>query len=167
MSYKTIKVKNYLHVTVEREASAAITPGMLIELLSTGKVRKHATALGDAMPMFALEDSLQGKGIDSDYAAGDQVQCWIPTRGDEVYALLADEETIVIGDFLASDGFGKLKKNTAENWGSNDAQVANTVYSMPIVAVALEAKDLSTLPEGSESSAGGDYYNPRILVRVV
>ena len=38
---------------------------------------------------------------------------------------------------------------------------------MIFVAVALEAVDLSTLPKGSESSAGGTYHNPRIKVRIV
>lgn len=167
MAYNTIKLKNYVGVFEEIVAHEAITPGMLIALISTNKVRKHATASGDALPMFALEDALQGKDINDAYVAGDKVQVWIPNRGDQVYARLADEQNIAIGDFLCSDGFGLLTKYTAESVASADAQTVNTIYDRVIVAQAVEAVDLSTLPEGSESSAGGTYYNPRIKVRIV
>lgn len=167
MAYNTIKIKKYSDVVNEWEANVALTPGMLVELMSTNKVKKHATSGGNVYPLIVLEDELQGNDINDDYAAGDKVQVWTPTRGDEAYLLLADEETIVIGDFLESNGQGKVKKHTAETWASADAQTANTVYSTPIVGVALEAKDLGTLPEGSDSSAGGAYYNPRIRVMVV
>ena len=153
MSYNTIKIKNYSNVFEEMEAAAAITPGMLVEQTPAAEtVRKHATSGGNAIPMFALEDALQGKGITDDYAAGDQVQVWIPGRGDQVYALIADEQNIAIGDPLESNGAGFLTKHTVETWDSADAQAANTVYSFPVVAVALEALDLSGLA-GSESSS--------------
>lgn len=167
MAYNTIKVKKYSNVIEEFVANAAITPGMLVEVMSTGKLRKHATALGNAFPMFALEDELQGKGINDNYAAGDQVQVWIPGRGDIVNALLRDEENIAIGDFLESDGEGKLRKYVAESVTSADAQEANTIYESRIVGVAVAAVNLSSLPEGSESSAGGTYYNPRVLCRII
>ncbi len=171
MAYRSIKVKNYLNIFEEYEANVAITPGMLIEEMSTGKVRPHATAGGNALPMFAMEDSLQGKTIDEDYVAADQVQCWIPTRGDQVNALLRDEQTIVIGDFLESDGEGRLQKHVSDaksfQSADNYPDWTLTVLQLQIVGVALEAKDLSTLPEGSESSAGGEYHNPRILIRIV
>lgn len=150
-TFKTVKIKRYTNVVNEFVASAAIIPGALVELISTGQVRNHATAAGYVAPMVAVEDELQGKGINDNYAAGDVVQCWSPNHGDEAYLLLADEETIVIGDLLMSDGFGKVKKRTSTN---------------PVVGVALEAKDLSTFPEGSDSSARGAYYNPRIRVLI-
>ena len=70
----TIKSKKYLDIINERVANAAITPGMLIEIMSTNKVRAHATAQGNAAKIFALEDELQGKGIDDNYSALDPVQ---------------------------------------------------------------------------------------------
>ena len=167
MAYNTIKIKRYTNVVNEWKANTALTPGSVVELLSTGKVRKHATAGGNVIPLIVLEDELQGKGINDAYVADDVVQVWAPNRGDEAYLLLADEENVAIGDFLESDGFGLVKKHTAENWGSADAQEANTVYSKPIIGIALEAKNLSVLPEGSDSSAGGEYYNPRIRVMIV
>jgi hypothetical protein len=162
VTYHSIRVKDYNHVQEEYTANAAITPGMMIELMSTNKVRKHATASGNALPMFALEDTMQGKGVNDDYAAGDKVQVWIPTRGDQVDALLSDEQSVTIGDLLESDGFGKMQKYVADKGDSG-----TNIQPSQIIGVALETLDLSTLPEGSESSAGGAYYNPRILMRLM
>jgi hypothetical protein len=168
MAYQTIKIKKYSDVIEEFTANGVILPGQLVEQTpAAATARKHATSGGNAIPMFALEDELQGKGIDDSYASGDKVQVWIAGRGDIVYACIADEQNIAIGDPLESNGDGMLQKHTVETWNSNDAQQANTVYSFPVVALALEAKNLSTLPEGSDSSAGGAYYHPRIKVRIV
>lgn len=155
MAKNTIKLKKYSNVIEEWIANAAITPGMLVQLMSTGKVRAHATANGNAIPMFALEDELQGKGIDDAYAAADPVQVWIPTRGDRVYALLSDGENVVIGDFLASNGDGYLQKFVGGD--SN----ANEELPLEIVAMALEAIDRSTSSGGDTNTTG------RIAVMVV
>jgi hypothetical protein len=174
----TIKLKKYSDVIEEYTANAVITPGMLVEVMNTNKLRKHATAGGNAVPMFALEDELQGKGIDDTYIAGDKVQVWIPYRGDQVNAILADGEDVVCGDFLESNGAGFLQKHVAdtvdESWESADAQAANTidlsVLPLQIVGVALETKSLSgSSGEGSEgeSSVGTLGYNKRIIVRIV
>lgn len=161
MANQTIKLTKYADVIYEREAHATIIPGMLLELNSDDEVLAHDTAQGSCVPpMFALEDEMQGHGIDDDYVAGDQVIVWIPGRGDQVNALLRDEETVVTGDYLESDGEGRLKKYSAPTSGDQD------VYPNSIVGVAMEAVDLSTLPEGSESSAGGTYHNPRIRVMI-
>lgn len=171
MAYNTIKLKKYVDIIVEKEAYETITPGMLIELTSANKVKKHATSGGNVVPiMFAIEDELQGKDIDDNYVAGDKVQCMIARPGDEVYAVLSDGETVSIGDALDSNGDGCLQKHTVETWTSADAQEANTVYSKPIVAIALERKDLSgSSGEGSagESSVSPLGYNKRIKVMVV
>lgn len=151
MGFETIKIKKYSDIVIERDANAAIIPGSLVELISTNKVQKHATAAGKHSFMFALEDELQGKGINDNYAAGDKVQVWVAGRGDIVNALLQDEANITIGTYLESAGEGRLKA-----FGSG-----------VIVGVAVEAKDLSTFPEGSDSSAGGQYYNPRIKVQII
>lgn len=155
MAYSTIKLKDMGNPMVEElEANAAITPGMLVEEMTTGKVRAHATANGNATPMFALEDEFQGKGITDAYASGDRVQCWHPQKGDQVYALLADGENVAIGDFLASNGDGFLQKFTGG---------ASTLEDLPleIVAKAKEAIDRS-------SSSGGDTNTTgRIVVEVI
>ena len=157
MAKNTVKLKKYLDVINEYVANAAITPGHLIELMSTGKVRVHATAGGDVLPMFALEDELQGKGITDAYAALDPVQCWVAVRGEEVYALLANGEIAVIGSFLVSNGDGTLKVYTADTVSSDEP--AYTDYANPIVGQALDAVDMS-------GSSGVD-PSGRIKVRVL
>jgi len=138
----TIKVKKYSDIIEEYEAATAITPGMLLEFNSAGKVGVHSTASGLAERIFALEDELQGKGIDDDYAVEDRVQCWFAGRGDQVYAIVGDGQTIAVGDFLESLGDGTLQK--AATPGAS------------VVGVALEAADTS----GALTSA-------RIVIRVI
>lgn len=168
MAYNTVKVKKYSDVIEEAAANATITPGMLIELMNTAKVRAHATASGDVTPiMFALEDELQGDGIEDNYAANDRVQCWIPYRGDQVYAILADGENVAIGDKLASAGDGSLKKHIteAESWEVSEAGVVH-VYPNQIVAIAKEAVDLSG-SSGEETNDSTIGFNRRILVQII
>ena len=161
MAYNTIKVKKYSDVIEEMVASAAVTPGMLLIIESTGKVKAHNQADKDAFPIFALEDELQGKGIDDAYAANDPVQCWIPYRGDIVNAILADGEKVDIGDPLTSDGYGRLKKHVTDTGSS---AVPWTVYPEQIVGYAAEALDLSG-SSGAEVS-GPLGYHKRLLVRI-
>src|SRR6056297_3296955 len=157
MAKNTVILKDYLKIREEYEAAAAITPGYLIEMTSAGKVQAHSSAGQNMIHMFALEDEHQGNGISDAYSSGDQVQCWIPQRGDQVYALLDDGESVTKGDFLESAGNGNLQKYTADAEG-----VAN--YTNQIVGIALETVDLSG-SSGEESSAlQGDQ---RIKVRIV
>jgi hypothetical protein len=148
MATETIKVKKFNDVVIERAAAAAITPGMTLELTSANAVQKHATASGKFAFLIALEDELQGKGINDAYVAGDRVQVWVAGRGDVANLLLDDEQTIVIGDYLELGSAGRVRKYT----------------SGVAIGIAMEAKDLSSFPEGSESSALGAYYNPRLKV---
>ena len=152
MSKNTIVLKNYSKVREEIIAAGAITPGHLVEETSAGKAVVHNSAGENAIPMFAIEDELQGNTITDDYASGDPVQVWIPTRGDQVYALLANGESVAIGDFLESNGDGTLKAHAAGSAGVVE-------YPLAIVAVALEAVDMS-------DSSGAD-PSGRISVRIV
>lgn len=155
IKYHTIILKNYVKVFEEYKAAAALLPGQLLELTSAGTVRKHSGAGKTAIPMFAIEDALQGKEIGDAYATDDQVRVWIPQRGDIVYALLADEESVVVGDFVESNGGGYLRKvvRTNESWESTDSQQAKSQYDQHIVGVVLEAKDLTSLATESSSAA--------------
>lgn len=166
MGYNTIKLKKYSDIIEEYEAAAAITPGMLLEVTSAGKVQKHSGAGKTVAMLIALEDELQGKEITDAYVAGDQVQCWVAGRGDVAYLRLQDGQSVVIGDFLESAGNGELRKvsRTPESWESNDSQQAKSQYDQHVVGVALEAQDLSGL-EGSESSlaTNSQYIKVRIM----
>lgn len=148
-SGNTIKVKKYSDVIEEIVAGGTITPGMLLELNSSDAVVAHNSAGENQLPMFALEDELQGKEITDNYASADKVQVWIPGRGDQVYALLADGQNVSIGDFLESAGDGTLQAHAADS---------AAVPTQAIVGVALEALDLSA----SANTAAG-----RIVVRII
>lgn len=156
-TYRTIVLEGENVVTREKVANAAITPGHLIELMSTDKVRVHANAAQNAMPMFAIEDDDQGNGIDDAYSAADRVFFVYPRRGDVIYALLADGQTAAIGDFLESAGDGTLQVHVADIAESAEAQ---TIYTMAIVGQAIEAVDMS-------GSSGADPATARIKVRIV
>jgi len=144
MAKNTIKLKKYSDIIEEYEAEAASTPGMLIEMTSSGTVQAHSNAGQTAEKIFALENELEGKGIDDAYAEEDQVQCWVAGRGDQVNAILAGGEDVDIGDKLESNGSGYLQKVVAESAGG-------ITYPGSVVCVALEALDLSG-SSGTESS---------------
>jgi len=152
----TIRVKSYVDVMEEMKATAIVTPGMLCEEDPAGTqaapfVKPHSTAEGNAMPLFAIEDESQGKGIDDNYAVDDKVQVWTANRGDWVYALLANGETAAINDDLVSNGDGYLRVHVPDDSGS--------IQTNAIVARAKEAVDMS-------GSSGAD-PSGRILVVAV
>jgi len=135
--------------------AVAITPGHLLELTSAGLVQKHATAGGNVLPaIFAVEDELQGRGIDTAFAASAKLQCWIPTRGDQVYAWLADGENVAIGDPLESAGGGNLQKHVPDIDSAADVE---TIFGNAVIAVALEAVN----------TVGGASAAARIIVRII
>ena len=152
MATNTITLKGH-GIRNEAIANAAITPGHLVELMSTGKVRVHATAGGAGVERaFAIEDDLQGNDIADAYATGAIVQYNIFRPGDEVYALLANGETAVIGSKLESAGDGTLRVVDADT-------SAGTIAIQSQVAVALEAVDMS---DSSAADPSG-----RIKVRIM
>lgn len=118
----------------ENLANAIITPGMLIELMSTNKVKPHATEGGFAEVMIAQEDALQGNEQSDNYAAGALVQSCVYNAGDEAYLLIKSGESIAIGDDLISAGDGTLIENGSE---------ASATTVKQIIATALAACDLS------------------------
>jgi len=152
MAYEkfTIALKKYSDVMEEYIAGGSILPGMVLLLDDDGTVKAHDNDAPAAFTvMVALEDDLQGKGIDDAYASGDPVQCWTPYSGDVFYGILEDGADIKIGDFLESNGVGYLQKFT-----SGQARLQ-----------ALETLDLSG-SSGEESSVGVLGFNKRIKVKV-
>jgi len=121
----------------ERDAAAAITPGDLVELTSSDTVQRHSTAGGRVgIRWFAVENDIAGDDITHDYAADEVVQIHSARPGDEILARLADGQNVSIGDFLSSNGAGRLQLVSPDS-SAFDAEETS------IVAVALEAKDMS------------------------
>lgn len=140
MAYNRIILKQP-HGSNRFEAKAAdgtIKPGFLVYVTnaSADTVAKHATASGNVCPvMVAIEDDLQGKGIDDLYASGARVQCEVMLPGDIFYGLIADSQNIAKGDLLESAGAGTLQKYAADSTG--------IYYPKQIVGQALEAVNMS------------------------
>lgn len=132
---KTVILKRYNNVQFEAIAAEEITPGSLVEVTSAGKVKNHATAQGNAIPYFVMEDAILGKTINDKVAKDDLARVMVAGRGDEVNAILDTSQTIVVGDLLASAGDGTLKKFTAIECASEGA----VTTPLQAVAVALEA----------------------------
>jgi len=144
MAKRTITVKGDGQA-VEKVANAAITPGHLVELMSTDKLRVHATAGGNAQRMFAIENELIGAEIATAYAATAQCLARVFKNGDQVAAILADGENAAIGSMLESNGNGELKVHTASSAGAVE-------YPEAIVGIAIEAvnaSDSATTPVAS------------------
>lgn len=135
---KTVILKRYNNVQFEAIANEAITPGSLVEVMSTGKIKNHATAQGNAIPYFVIEDAIMGKTINDNVAKDDLARVMVAGRGDEVYAILATSQTIVVGDLLASAGDGTLEEFTAIKCDGSASEGAVTT-PLQAVAVALEA----------------------------
>lgn len=136
----------------EALANAILSPGHLVELMSTGKVRKHATAGGHAETAFAVENDLKGDSVSDDYAANDLAQYNVFQKGEQIMARIADGEDIAIGDKLESNGDGTLRKFVPV--GDSGAGDGNS-----IVAVAMEACDMS-------GSSGADPATNLCQVRI-
>ena len=126
--------KGYLNIRDEKVANAGITPGHLVERMSTDKVKVHATAGGSVNALFALEDEHQGNGITDAYVANDVVRLWRPVPGEQVYGIAdaTSGTTIAIGDFLESAGDGSLRVQAPASDGVDE-------FPSSIVGVALEA----------------------------
>lgn len=150
----TVILKNYSNIFEEYVAGAAtIYPGCLVELGSDGKILVHNGTGHPALPMFAIEDALQGKGIDDAYATGDVVRCWIPNRGDVVYGILADGQTIAKGDFVESNGAGYLQK------------VGQASASTGPIGISLDTESAAAGSEDSDINFLS--VNRRIAVRIL
>lgn len=112
----------------EAVAAGTISPGQLIKHNTSSQVLRHSTATGFGAVYIAIEDALQGKTVDDNYAADDIVGYIIPQSGDECQVKLDAGENVVVGDMLESAGNGNFQKFTS---GTRMFEV-------------LEAKDLSS-----------------------
>lgn len=136
MAPKTVILKGD-PIRKEAVAHEELTPGHLANFYTDGTLQKHATAGGNAQPMFVVEEDFVGDGIDTTYAAGDQVQYIVGRPGEEVYAWIEASSTIKKGDPLESNGAGLLQKHTAQAVAEGGS-ASYTIYTDAIVAYAAE-----------------------------
>lgn len=155
------------------KANAAITPGMLIEQMSSGNLRAHATAGGvKPAPYFAREEEYVGSGIDTAYAANDSLPYVVAHPGAQVYAIVAaGADAIVIGDLLESDGTGGVRKCAAyltDNSGGTanttiqavggtytEAEVENNIADLAAAVNRLNPGAVGRAVQAVDNSGGG------------
>jgi len=119
-------------------ASAAITPGDLIERVpsggDTGQLRVHATAAGAvAQKSWAVENELIGSDIDVAYADGDTVKFVYAHAGAMIYAWLEAAGDVERGAALESNGAGKLQaRTTGETVAYAEEAVDNSGGGSPV-----------------------------------
>jgi len=114
---KTILLRGSMNNHSERKCGpTAITPGMLIATDSQDRFVPHASAAGKASPLFARENSIVGRGFDTDYAEGETTLAWHGQAGDQFYAFLEAGANVAIGAILESNGAGALQAVTG-NFG--------------------------------------------------
>ena len=122
-------------VDFEYTTAADVYPGYIVELTSAGTVQAHSTAGGLGEVLIVVENALEGIGITDVIDSGEVAQCYALTSGSTVQIRIANGETIVIGDFLSSNGDGTFKKYVNDSSAVIDEEVA--------LMVALEAIDMS------------------------
>lgn len=94
----------------EAPAGATLTPGMLA-IASGGELIPHDTAGAGGFVYVAKELTANfdgAGGLDTDYAAGDTAQAYIPTSGDMYRMLVATGQEVGYDTPLESDGAGLL-----------------------------------------------------------
>lgn len=107
------------------KASAAITPGMLVEQHADSgelKWRPHDTDSEQVSLAVALNQPYLNKGIDDDYAIGDLVRVGWFAPGSTFYGIIPSGQDIAVGEYLQSNGDGKLKTASATTATANVAK---------------------------------------------
>lgn len=88
------------HLITESVAAVAPLPPTVVV---------HATQGVHHVLQIAIEDSLIGNGIDTNYASGSPVRSFVPKPGDIFQGWLKDGETGVYGSRLVSKGDGTFE----------------------------------------------------------
>ena len=121
----TIRVKCYNNVFYEYESASTIKPGYICKLNSSLKLTLHGSEPG--IIMVAVEDSLQGKTINDDYASGDVVKVVVPSPGDII--AMRCSSAVAAGDPVVPDGSAVVKKFYAVATTSTDYETSGSQTS--------------------------------------
>jgi len=108
MTYYKIHNKGTLWDQEELVAASTISPGMLCEVIAAGTVQAHSLEGGRAERLIAMEDALQGNGVDTDYSADDPVSLAIARPGETWNLLMASGEDGAPGAPVVSKGDGTV-----------------------------------------------------------
>lgn len=145
MAYYRIHNKGTQWRHEELVAAGTITPGMLCEVTTSGTVQAHSTQGGRAERLVALEDALQGNGVDTNYSASDVTQLAVMETGSVFNLLMASGETGSPGQEVVSNGDGTiiLASNLAS--ASLNLQVIGHIDASEATFTALAANTLKAV----------------------
>lgn len=129
----------------EAVAAGTITPGMLCEITTSATVQAHSTEGGRAERLVALEDALQGNGIDTDYSADDIVSLAVMAPGSVHNMLMALGETGSPGQEVVSAGDGTLKLASNLDSARLNLQVIGRIDPSEAVFTSLAADTLKAI----------------------
>lgn len=120
---KTVIVKGHNYTRKEAIAAEAITPGAFVERITAGTVQQR-DAVTAVPALIAMENEVVGQDIETAYASGDTTLLASCGTGTEINAILADSQTITIGEALECVAGGMVVTAAGTN---------------AVVGVALEA----------------------------
>ncbi len=137
MAIKTITILgNDLVVRREGIAASIITPGHLLEGPDSALAEHSGSGL-TAVPKFAVENDVVGKGIGDDYAAADTVLYGVFPPGTKVWAL-AGTGGVTAEDIVESDGGtipGALRVQTTD--AATDDTQRNSVVGKAVTTASV------------------------------
>jgi hypothetical protein len=144
---KTIHLGGPVEFITDWTASEAISPGMQVELFSTGgalKWRKVVNATSLSGCFIALDFPDMNKGVTDAYAANDQVRVGAYSPGGRFMGVVASGQDITIGEELQPGGGGTFITASVPTAAGNVARfialtelgaiVANTFCRMLVKA---------------------------------
>jgi hypothetical protein len=145
MAHFRIHNKGTLWIHDEAPAASTITPGMVCEMTSSKTVQAHSTEGGRAERLVALEDALQGNGVDTDYSADDIVTLAIPMPGEVFNLLVAAGQALNPGDEVVSGGDGTVIAASDVSTGVTVAQVIGRIDASEDAFTALASNTLKAV----------------------
>lgn len=147
-----IVLRQETRIMETKKFEAETLPGMIVEPSASDNdvMKPHGTVGGNVGPVQVAEmNYLLGNEISVPYAEGDRGPVPLLRSGDKFLCVLADGNTYSQGDYLMSNGDGKLTKFTAEATDSSGGDT--TSYPNRIVARLLEDRNLSDSSGGDDS----------------
>lgn len=114
--------------------TATITPGMLCEINSAGKVIRQVGEGEQVEAMVAVEDALQGNIITDAYAVADRAMLNIYQKGSEAFVFLKAGESVAIGAYLSAGGAGVLIAEGTVASGTTANRIAVALQTLDISA---------------------------------
>lgn len=98
------------------KAAEVIKPGHLVLENSSGEWINHNSAGQGGDYRIANLNIIEQEGATVTLTAGDDATAFVPRPGEVYNVVVADGETIVVGDALVSNGDGTVKKGTTDGY---------------------------------------------------